>query len=126
MTDYAPYTMNGTMVTTFLSTLNTPPCFAGHCDWRIPNIKELQSIVDYEFRSQPSFVFVNAAFYNAAGCPGCTDVTLATCSCTAAGAYWSSTTLLSNNAWAVAFNDGGVYSDFKSRGFQVRAVRGGF
>jgi len=43
-----PYTMNGTMVTEFLATLNRAPCFTNHCDWRIPNVKELQSIVDYE------------------------------------------------------------------------------
>ena len=27
-----PYAMNGTMVAEFLVTLNTSPCFAGHCD----------------------------------------------------------------------------------------------
>src|SRR5437870_9536123 len=31
-----PYMMNGTMVTTFLATLNASVGFAGHTDWRIP------------------------------------------------------------------------------------------
>ena len=29
-------TADGTAFTIFLPTLNTPPCFAGHCDWRLP------------------------------------------------------------------------------------------
>jgi hypothetical protein len=44
----SPYTMNGTMVTTFLAGLNAPPCFAGHCDWRIPNRNELESLVNLQ------------------------------------------------------------------------------
>ena len=122
-----PYTMNGTMVTEFLATLNTPPCFAGHCDWRIPNVRELLSIVDYEI-PYPDLT-VNAAFHNAAGCTGCTDVTLASCSCTASrGGYWSSTTSRNSpfSAWGVYFNGGFVDSiDAKSLNAAVRAVRGG-
>jgi hypothetical protein len=29
---------DGTAFTDFLATLNTPPCFAGHCDWRLPTM----------------------------------------------------------------------------------------
>jgi len=122
-----PYTMNGTMVTEFLATLNTSPCFAGYCDWRIPNVKELQSIVDYEIR-YPGPV-VNAAFHNAAGCTGCTDVRLASCSCTRSSYYWSSTTYRNSTlgAWGVYFTDGtvGLSGEHKDFSFAVRAVRGG-
>jgi hypothetical protein len=31
-----PPSMTGTVFTDFLAKLNTPPCFAGHCDWRPP------------------------------------------------------------------------------------------
>jgi hypothetical protein len=115
--------MNGTMVTVFLATLNTPPCFAGHCDWRIPNVKELQSIVDYE-NFGPA---VNAAFHNAQGCPRCTNVTLASCSCTYLGGYWSATTYFgkSGSAWGVSFVSGGLFEAVESAGSLVRAVRGG-
>jgi len=121
----APYTMNGTMVTEFLATLNTSPCFAGHCDWRIPNVKELQSIVDYEIPYPGPTV--NAAFHNAAGCTACTDVTRPSCSCTRSNYYWSSTTHRSNpsTAWFVHFFGGFVNGYNKSNSFAVRAVRGG-
>jgi hypothetical protein len=135
-----PYTMNGTMVTTFLDQLNNRckndetiscsvdadcsvpggPCgFAGYRDWRMPNVIELQSIVSYE-AFNPS---VSSAFHT--GCvPACT-VTI--CSCTLSGHYWSSSTLTAGpgNAWAVIFNDGDVVNLSKLFGTYVRAVRGG-
>jgi hypothetical protein len=124
--DSSPYTMNGTMVTEFLATLNRAPCAANHCDWRIPNVKELQSIVDYEIPYPGPMV--NAAFHNAAGCTGCTDVRLASCSCTASSDYWSSTTFRypPTNAWRLCFSLGGV-ANFVDKSFNtaVPAVRGG-
>ncbi len=120
--------MDGTITTVFLDTLNDvggggASCFAGHCDWRVPNVKELSSIVDYEVFS-PS---VDSAFHQAGTCTGCTDVTMATCSCTAAEYHWSSTTIATNpsNVWPVTFFNGLVYFDSKTSGLRVRAVRGG-
>jgi hypothetical protein len=36
---------NGTVFDTFLATLNSGGCFAGHCDWRLPTHLELQTII---------------------------------------------------------------------------------
>ena len=98
--------------------------FAGHSDWRIPNVKELHSIVNYG-RVAPT---VHPAF-NTACLPGCT---VTTCSCTAAYAaegtsYWSSTSSLVNPefAWNVYFVVGDVHALHKSIALNVRAVRGG-
>lgn len=115
-----PFAMNGTMVTTFLDTLNTAPCFAGHCDWRIPHSKELYSIVNLD-QMGPS---VSPAF-NTVCVPTCSVLT---CSCTQSSVYWSSSTTQSEpeNAWIVGFVIGDVYEYF-SKPFlgYVRAVRGG-
>src|SRR5262249_14254584 len=117
----SPYTMNGTMVTTFLAALNSGGGFAGYTDWRIPNVNELQSIVNYQ-NTTPG---VGSAFNT--GCArGCT---LTTCSGTQSSFYWSSTTYWEGapgtNAWKVSFGDGTVSFDYKSSSRSVRAVRGG-
>ena len=121
----------------WVAQLNTPPCFAHHCDWRIPNVKELQSIVDYQTYLPP----VNAAFNN--NCtPGCTvDGAKNTqeCSCTQSagsskGYYWTGSTYApspivpppgSMLAWGVLFGDGDVLSAGKTDHDYVRAVRCG-
>jgi len=100
--------------------LNTVPCFAGYCDWRLPNVKELQSIIDYE-NNLPA---VDPAF-NTGCAPACT-VTI--CSCTRGSPHWSSTSYDFNpiSAWSVGFHDGNVLADLKGNGDSVvRAVRGG-
>lgn len=88
-------------------------CFAGHCDWRVPNIAELQTIL--------------------APCPGggapCIDPIFGPTAAdpTAPDPYWSSTSFasLSDVAWDLQFNGGGRTAGSKSNGFRVRAVRGG-
>ncbi|MBI3249078.1 MAG: DUF1566 domain-containing protein [Deltaproteobacteria bacterium] len=84
------------------------PGYAGHSDWRIPNIKELQSIVDY---SRP---YPNPTIDPVFG-PSVTTY------------YWSSTSNANapSYAWNVTFLNGHVFYDGKSNYFFVRAVRGG-
>jgi hypothetical protein len=120
--------MVGTIKTEFLDTLNDvagggASCFAGYCDWRVPNVKELQSIVDYEV----SFPAVDSTFHKSATCTGCMDVTQESCSCTAAANYWSSTSdaRFPTFAWGVDFTFGGVFGPGKDGSLRVRAVRGG-
>jgi len=94
--------------------------FAGHTDWRMPNVKELESIMNYQ-NVDPT---VSPAF-NTNCTSGCTVLT---CSCTTSSSgYWSSTTAASNPSTAGVLDTGGggVCLDSKSFLDNVRGVRGG-
>ncbi len=80
--------------------------FAGHTDWRLPTIKELQTIVD-DGVYNPA---INATFQNVTS-----------------GSYWSSTTLSSytSDAWGVYFYNGGMHYYGKTDSRYVRCVRTG-
>ena len=107
--------------------LNSGGGFAGHTDWRVPNVKELQSILDYENLTpsvSPTFNHI-AGQRAGVGCDPsvpCTD-----CTCTASGPYWTSTTWVQTpaNAWDIDFSNGDHDAPRKSDGLFVRAVRGG-
>jgi hypothetical protein len=122
-----PHKMDRTIKTVFLDTLNDAGsgtnCFAGYCDWRIPNSKELYSLFDLEVTSPA----VDPALHQGATCGGCTDITLATCSCTTSSNYWTSTSWSGNpdSAWYEHLGFGSLSVGSKTNAFHARAVRGG-
>jgi len=91
--------------------------FAGHSDWRLPNRRELDSLVDFS-RIDPAA----APVFQAVCTEGCT---VTACSCTATADYWSSTTAAVNPAlaWAVEFSRGRADDRGKNTARAVRAVR---
>jgi hypothetical protein len=105
---------DGAAFTEFLATLNgdlswdgktITGCFANHCDWRLPNIDELETILDRRVGIDAIFGPTHPEF------------------------YWSATTWREDRtyAWAVRFR---TYGDdllwFGKHGYLfVRAVRGG-
>jgi hypothetical protein len=93
--------------------------FAGHGDWRIPNAKEMQSLVNY----QNAAPMTSTPFHS--GCVA--GATVLTGSCTVSTAYWSSTTWRRSTgmAWGASFYEGLLTPSDKSSGLRVRAVRGG-
>ena len=78
--------------------------FAGHTDWRLPNRRELASIVDLG-RQNPS---ANPVFHT--GCVG--GCTILSCSCTKNTIYWTSSTYIGYSlaSWKVIFQDGDIYA----------------
>ena len=95
--------------------------FAGYDDWRIPNVRELQSIVDYGL-VDPAIDFA----FTLGGTGGCMPP-LPNPGVREEGNYWSSSVQFGilNNAFQVSFFLGLVDSTGMSGQGYVRAVRGG-
>jgi hypothetical protein len=117
--DNSGYPPDGGAFTDFLVKLNTAPCFAGHCDWRLPSeegqnspftgAKELESIL-----LAPFFCGTNP----------CIDPVFRP---TVGLAYWSATTNATFPIYALYVDFGAGYvSNFGKYSSQyVRGVRGG-
>lgn len=108
--------MDGTMVSNFLATLNAGGGFAGYTNWRIPNRFELETLLNLG-SVNPSIHFP----FNQSCVAACT---LTNCSCTSGNFHWtSSSTTEPTIAWGVRFSDGDVGADGKTGSGAVRAVR---
>ena len=95
-------------------------CFANRCDWRLPEISELQTIL----------IGFNAAPGQAATCnvSPCIDPDFAAIGGpTASSIYWSASSLATNptSAWSASFINGFVNNVINANDFFVRAVRAG-
>jgi hypothetical protein len=109
--------LDGGIMSQFLATLNAPPCFADHCDWRLPSLNrdggrpELETIVDQ----------------TASGCGGGSACINPIFGPTYPNFYWSAATTASfpSFAYTVLFDSGNIVNASKSLGLWVRAVRGG-
>jgi hypothetical protein len=106
---------NGTLYTTFLEGMNgqnpvfgSETCFNGYCDWRIPTVNELRSLLS-------------------AGSPNCTSPPCVDpiFGPTQASPYWSSTRLTGNQdrAWQVDFTLGFAEEHLVGDPRAARAVR---
>ena len=113
--------MNWTNALTYCNSLANGQCgltdgsSAG--DWRLPNVQELQSLIDYQF--------YNPALSNAAGTGQWTEGNAF--SGVQSDFYWSSTTLANDTsyAWLVNLYNGNVLYGTKSSTIYVWPVRGG-
>ena len=89
------------------ATLNSGGGYAGHSDWRLPNIKELASLGALD-RNSPS---INSALFPS----------------TPSAWFWSSSPYAYDgvNAWKFGFYDGSDNNDSRNNDYHVRLVRGG-
>lgn len=115
---------DGTAFSDLLANLNSPPCFAGFCDWRLPTRFELATILDLGVVGSETVPMVEPAFDTAclAGC------TIDLCSCTdtaTGGSYWTSTTYAPSDtsAWMIIFTEGRPTGYSKTGFLHARAVR---
>ena len=82
--------------------------FAGHDDWRLPNMKELESIVERRCWSPA----INSTLFP---------------DTSTSSYYWTSSPSASQilQAWVISFNIGSVFIQDKTESLRVRLVRGG-
>jgi hypothetical protein len=106
-----------------VATLNATS-FAGYTDWRLPNVIEVQSLMDYGISGDTLSIPAVSPAFNTGCVPGCSVLTG---SCTKNVFYWTSTTTAQDRRYAFGgwFSQGSLIRQFKTNPLSARAVRGG-
>jgi hypothetical protein len=101
---------DGTAYTSFLTSLNGGACFQGQCDWRLPTLEELLTLVTPGSPTCPSAPCIDPIFGPAVPFH-----------------HWTAGTVdnIKSFAWSVSFVDGSLDYFWKLEHYPVRAVRGG-
>ena len=109
--------LNWTNAIAYCNGMNSGAGTYGYTDWRLPNVRELHSLIDYG-RFYPALCNATGTGKWATNDPF-TDVI--------SSYYWSSTTYTLDplGAWSVELYYGGVYSPTKMNTYSVWPVRGG-
>lgn len=97
-----------------IADLNTTPCFANYCDWRLPNYNELQTLVHYG----KQVLAIDSVFDN--------DVDSFTFGDPGSATYWTSTSRQNDPSqkWVIGFVEGRNWLMENNYLANVRAVRG--
>jgi hypothetical protein len=115
--------VNGTVNWSSALHLTSVSSWCGYNDWRIPNINEILSLVNYAYSSQENWLSYGSGDGGDPQCDG------ACFSEGIAGGAWTSTIVAenSNAAWVLLMNDGTAVYEDKSEMFRfsIAPVRGG-